>query len=121
MKKVNNKEEFDLYDFMSRDFYIVDCKDFIYFPRKVNVIEFKMAYNSPIIFKLNVTTCLNEPMEMYKEELERFKTFEEAKNYAKKLNEIPANKKKAEEWNNPKAKEELLLLQEQLRNEKIDY
>lgn len=93
----------DLEEIFNKEFYIVDCESFIYFPRKVRVIGFE-ASSDEIVFITNLKEHLiNENRKMYIEELERFKSFEEAKKGAERLNEIPENKKRADEWNNAKA------------------
>ena len=110
-----NKEEFNLTEFINREFYIVDCKDFIYFPRKVKIVEFSIGYNCPIEFYINIKGYGNEYKMMYKEELERFKSFDEARKYADELNELPENKAVAETWNSPKNKYRMLIAQKELR------
>ena len=93
----------DIDEIFNKEFYIVDCENFIYFPRKVRVIGFE-ASPDEIIFITNLKEHLiNENRKMYLEELERFKSFEEAYKEAKRLNELPKNKKRAEKWNNAKA------------------
>ena len=93
----------DIGEIFNKEFYIVDCENFIYFPRKVRVIGFE-ASPDEIIFITNLKEHLiNENRKMYIEELERFKSFEEAYKEAKRLNELPKNKKRAEEWNNENA------------------
>ena len=78
----------ELQDFMNREFYIVDCKNFIYYPRVVKVIGFECAYGEEIQFVINITEPYSPDRnrQMYKSELERFKTFDKAKKYAEKLN-----------------------------------
>lgn len=87
----------------NKDFYIIDCRDFVYFPRKVRVIGFESCgYSDEILFKTNLKDSLfNENRKMYLKELERFKSFEEAFKEAERLNELPDNKKRADDWNNP--------------------
>ena len=93
----------DIGEIFNKEFYIVNCENFIYFPRKVRVIGLE-ASPDEIIFITNLEEHLiNENRKMYIEELERFKSFEEAYKEAKRLNELPKNKKRAEEWNNAKA------------------
>lgn len=88
MKK--KKKEFDFLEFINKDFYIVDCKNFIYFPRKVKISSFELQpYTYPKYF-------IDEYNFITQKELEQFKTFEEAEKYAKMLNEIPENRKRAE-------------------------
>lgn len=87
----------------TKEFYIIDCQNFVYFPRKIRVVGFEVSSNE-IIFITNLEDPLiHENRKMYIEELERFKSFEEAFKEAKKLNELPKNKKRAKDWNNAKA------------------
>ena len=111
------KKEFDVLEFMNREFYIVDCKNFMYYPRKVRVIGFEIAYGEGISFEIDVpeTYCPGENRKMYKEELERFNTFDEARKYAEKLNEIPENKKRAEDWNNSANQYRMLLMEQEYK------
>ncbi len=109
-----NRKGFDIQEFMNRDFYIVDCKNFIYFPRKIKVIGFEMSPDS-LVFTINIKGFGDEWQTMYKEQLEQFKTFDEAKKYAKKLNEIPKNKKRAEDWNSPKNQYNRLVIEQELK------
>lgn len=93
----------DLDEIFNKKFYIVDCRDFVYFPRTVRVIRFE-ASPDEIIFITNLKEHLiHENRKMYIEELERFKSFEEAFEEAERLNELPENKKRADDWNNAKA------------------
>ena len=58
---------------------------------------------------------INENRKMYKDELERFKSFKEAKEYAEQLNKIPENKKRAEDWNNSENQYKMLLFRQALK------
>lgn len=89
---------FNLMNYINKEFYIIDCQDFTYFARKVQVIGFEMSLND-LIFIIDIKDRLfNKHRKMYKEELEQFKSFAEASKRAKELNEIPENKKRAEQW-----------------------
>ena len=90
-------------EIFNKKFYIVDCRNFVFFPRTVRVIGFE-ASPDEIIFITNLKEHLiHENRRMYIEELERFKSFEEAFEEAERLNELPENKKRADDWNNAKA------------------
>lgn len=93
----------DMDEIFNKEFYIICCRDFVYFPKKVKVIGFEASPD-----EINFIIDLEEPLthenrRMYIEELERFKSFEEAFEEAERLNELPKNKQRAEEWNNAKA------------------
>jgi hypothetical protein len=75
---------------MKKDFYVIDCENFVFFPRIIHIVGFEMAYNSPILFYTNIKGSRG----LYIEELERFKTFEEAEREATRLNSISDIKKK---------------------------
>ncbi len=87
-------------DILDKEFYIIDCKDFIYFPRIVRVIGFEGGYNT-ISYRINIKDNLSNRnyREISAYELTRFKTYEEAEKEAKRLNDIPSNKKRAKKWN----------------------
>lgn len=90
-------------EMFNKEFYIVDCNNFVFFPRIVKVIKFEVSPYE-VIFVTNLKDrVINENRKMYIEELERFKSFEEAKKEAERLNKIPKNKKRADEWNSPEA------------------
>lgn len=93
----------DLDEIFNKKFYIVDCQNFVFFPRTVRVIGCEVSTDE-IIFITNLKEHLiHENRKMYIEELERFKSFEEAFEEAERLNELPENKKRADDWNNAKA------------------
>lgn len=89
-----------LSEILEKEYYIVDCYDFVYFPRIAHIVGVgSSSVGSGLQYYINATNLNNEERIVNKNELERFKTFEEAKEYAEYLNNIPENKKKAEEWN----------------------
>lgn len=88
----------NLMNYRNREFYIVDCKDFTYFARKIHVIGFEMSPDELVFITNTKDRIFNEHRKMHKEELEQFKSFEEASSKAKQLNEMPENKKRAEQW-----------------------
>lgn len=89
---------FNLMNYINKEFYTIDCQDFTYFARKVQIVGFEMSTND-IVFITDIKDKLfDEHRKMRKEELEQFKNFNEASKRAKELNEIPENKKRAEQW-----------------------
>lgn len=89
-----------LQELLKKEFYIVDCMDFVYFPRITHVVGVgASSCDEELQYYINVSDHNNKEMLVYKSELERFKTFNEAKEYAEHLNNIPENKKRAEYWN----------------------
>ncbi len=88
----------NLNDYLNKEFFIIDCEEFTYFARKVHTIGFEMSLEE-IIFIIDLKDrIINDYRKMYKEELEQFKSFEEASKKARQLNELPENKKRAEQW-----------------------
>ena len=95
------RQKIDLMELLSKEYYIVDCNHFTYFARKVRIIGLgATSYNSAIEYIIDVpeTYSPDNNRKMYLEELEEFKTFEEAQKEAQRLNEIPKNKKRKEEY-----------------------
>lgn len=93
----------DIDEIFNREFYIIDCQDFVYFPRKVRVIGFECSPDE-IDFIIDLEEPLtHENRRMGIEKLERFKSFEEAFEEAERLNRLPKNKKRADDWNNARA------------------
>lgn len=85
---------------LKKEYYIIDCQDFIYFARVVHVVGVgDTCVDSEPIYILDIKDFMGKNREIYMSELERFKTFEEAKEEAKRMNNIPENKKRANEWN----------------------
>ena len=85
-----------------QEYYIVDCEDFIYFPRVVHIIGCSGgAYDEIIRFIIDVSDPIHpeEHRNVTMFELQRFKTFEDAKKEAERLNKIPSNRKRAKDWN----------------------
>ena len=99
--KEKQKEKFDLNKILDGEYYIVDCENFTYFARKVRVIGISGGgYNDEIEYITNLPHpfAANEHRSMYFNELTRFKTFKEAQERAKHLNENPKNKERREIW-----------------------
>ena len=87
-------------ELLKKEFYIIDCKDFIYFVQPVHIIGFGgCASDEELHYYLDVKDFMDRDMEVYMYELEKFKTFEEAKKEVDRLNNIPSNKKQAKQWN----------------------
>lgn len=88
------KKTTNLMDYMNKEFYIIDCKDFIYFARKVHIIGFEISSDDLAFITDIKDELFDKHRKMYKEELEQFKSFDEASKRAKELNEIPENKRR---------------------------
>ena len=86
---------------LDKEYYVVDCWDFVYFPRIVHIIGIGgSSANSEIEYTLDmIDNYSNDYRTMYKDQLTRFETFDKCKEYAEYLNNIPENKKRAESWN----------------------
>lgn len=93
----------DLEKIFNKDFYIVDCESFVYFPREVRVIGFELSFNETICIINLKEHLINENRRVPLEVLESFKSFEEAYKEAERLNKIPENQRRASEWNSPEA------------------
>lgn len=97
-KKKESKKTENIFD---KNYYIVDCENFTYFARKVRVIGISSGgYNDEIEYITNLPHpfVANEHRSMYFNEITRFKTFEQAQRYAKKLNNISENKQRKKRW-----------------------
>lgn len=96
---------------LDKEYYVVDCYNFVYFPRIVHIIGITgSSADDEISYIIDKSTCFGEKTTAYKDELTRFKTFKDCENYCKYINEIPANKKRADDWNNPKTQYKLNML-----------
>ena len=93
------KQKIDLMELLSKEYYIVDCNHFTYFARKVRIIG-GIGWGTTIEYIIDVpeTYSLDTNRKMHLEELEQFKTFKEAQKEAQRLNEIPENKKRKEDY-----------------------
>ena len=93
------KQKLDLMELLSKEYYIVDCNHFTYFARKVRIIGW-IGWGTTIEYIIDVpeTYAPDRNRKMYLEELEQFKTFKEAQKEAQRLNEIPENKKRKEDY-----------------------
>lgn len=101
--KEKEKENFDLDKILNGEYYIVDCEEFIYFARKVRLLGFQgicgckfdeIEWESDIPERYSP----GEYRKFYLSALTQFKTFKEAQKAAKKLNEMPENKKRLKRW-----------------------
>ena len=98
----------ELNEIFEKEYYMVDCYDFIYFPRIVHIVGVgSSGCDEGLQYYINILDNNKERL-VYKSELERFKTFNEAKKYAEYLNNIPENKKRAKQWNE---KDKFILMQ----------
>ena len=87
-------------ELLTKEFYIINCENFIYFVQPVHIIGVGgYACDEELHYYLDVKDFMGRDMEVYMCELERFKTFEEAQKEANRLNNIPSNKKRAKDWN----------------------
>lgn len=99
-RKEENKE-FNIYNFYGKTFYIVDCEDLVFFARKVKVIGCESrGVDTEIELLLDISEPYRagESRRIYVSELSKYKTFKEAQNAAKKLNNMPENKERLKRW-----------------------
>ena len=90
-------------DIYGKRFYIVDCDNFIFYPKVVKAIGLEISPDELSIITDNIDNITNENIQYSIEYLEYFKSFEEAKKEAERLNNILENKERADKWNNPEA------------------
>lgn len=87
-------------EILKKEFYVIECKDFIYYVQPVHIIGIGgCSTDEELHYYLDVKDFMGRDREMYMYELERFKTFKEAPKEADRLNNIPSNKKRAKQWN----------------------
>lgn len=110
-------EEIRLDELFNKEFYIVDCKNFIFYPRIVIAIGFEMSSKELNIITDKIDILTHENRKFPIEYLEQYKSFEEARKEAERLNNLPKNKKRADEWNNPEAIFRRKLLEESIKGE----
>ena len=112
MSKKLNLRELD-----NKKFYIIDCSNFIFYPRTVRAIGYEMSPDELNII-IDITENLTNEYRRYPiEYLEQYKTFEEAEKEAKRLNNLPKNKKRADEWNSPEAIFKRKIFEESIKGE----
>jgi len=102
-RKEKEKHYFDnVNDILNSTFYIVDCEDLVYFARKVKILGFEShGYNEEIEYISDISEPYNpfgENRTFYLSVLTQYKTFKEAQNAAKKLNNMPENKERLKRW-----------------------
>ena len=98
-------------DILNSIFYIVDCEEFVYFARKVRILGFESCgYNEEIEYISDIPEayCPGEYRKFYLSKLTQYKTFKEAQNAAKKLNNMPENKKRLKRWIRTNFSQEML-------------
>ena len=110
-------EEIRLDELFNKEFYIVDCKNFIFYPRIVIAIGFEMSSKELNIITDKIDILTHENRKFPIEYLEQYKSFEEARKEAERLNNLPKNKKRADEWNNPESIFRRKLLEESIKGE----
>lgn len=92
-----------LFDICSKEYYIIDCENFTFFARKVHIVgAVGCAWNEEINYIIDIPHpyIKEERREMPLRKLTKFKTFKEAQEKAKQLNELPENIKRREEYMN---------------------
>lgn len=110
-------EEFNLDKLFNKEFYIVDCSNFVFYPREVRAVGFEISPEGTNIIIDEVDNLIHENRRFPIEYLEKYKSFEEAKKEAERLNNIPENKKNANEWNSPEAIYKRQLLEQSIKGE----
>ena len=87
-------------ELLKKEFYIIKCKDFIYYVQPAHIIGFGWcATDEELQYYLDVKDFMEKKKKRYMYELEKFKTFEEVQKEVDRLNNIPSNKKQAKQWN----------------------
>lgn len=93
-------------DVIDKEYYIVACEDFVYYAKPVHIIaiessdfEDELEYIIDMKIPHHFGDDFDDYMKMYMSDLEKFKTLEDAEKEAERLNNIPKNKKLANEWN----------------------
>ena len=86
-------------DLISKEYYIVDCNDFVYFARPVSIVgicggcvEDEIEYILDIYDYVTNDNRTAYMWQLYEKE-------KDAKKEAKRLNNIPENKERAKDWN----------------------
>lgn len=97
------KEVINLDELYNKEFYIVDCYDFIFFPMTARAMGYEISPDEFLIITDIEDPLLKENRRFSFKYLEKYKSFEEAKKEAERLNNLPKHKKRAEEWNNPES------------------
>ena len=114
------QKELNLEDVLNRFYYIVECDNFVFYPKAIIPMGFEVSPDELNIITDEVDILTKENKKYPIKCLEKFKSFEEAKTEAERLNNIPENKKRAKEWNSPEAiYKRLTLIGEWLTNAKM--
>ena len=108
---------FDLKELYNKEFYIVACSNFIFYPKIVRGIGLEISPGELNIITDAIEPSLKENSKYPVEYLEQYKTFEDAEKEAKRLNNLPKNKRKASEWNSPESIYKRKILEERLKGE----
>ena len=104
-------------ELFNKEFYIVDRSNFIFYPRVVRAKGFEMFPDEFEIVTSIIDPVTKENKRYPIEYLEQYKSFEEARKEAERLNNLPKNKKQAEEWNNPDAIYRRKFLEESIKRD----
>ena len=110
-KKKEKNKEFNINNLYDKTFYIVDCENFVFFARKVKVIGFESrGVDTEIELLLDISHPykVGESRRIYLFELTKYNTFKKAQNAAKKLNNMPENKKRLKRWIRTNFSQEML-------------
>lgn len=100
---------------INKEVYIVECQNFIYYPKVAHIIGFGGDYQCTYYY-LDYKEFTGEDKKISEFQIEQYKTYEECLKECKRLNNIPKNKKMAEDWNSVKTQTQLNILKG-LRNE----
>lgn len=110
-RKEEKNKEFNIYNFYGKTFYIVDCENFVFFARKVKVIGLESrGVDTEIELLLDISEPyrVGESRRIYVSELSKYNTFKKAQSAAKKLNNMPENKKRLKRWIRTNFSQEML-------------
>lgn len=110
-------KEINLDELFNKVFYIVDCNNFMFYPKIVRAVGFEMSSKELNIIIDEVDILTHENRKFLIEYLEQYRSFEEARKEAERLNNLPRNKKIADEWNSPEAIFKRKLLEESIKGE----
>lgn len=97
------KNRLDLEELLNKDYFVIECRNFVFYPKVIRPIGFEVSPDETNIITDEVDNLTHENRTYLIEYLENFKSFEDAKKEAERLNNIPKNKKRAMEWNSPEA------------------
>lgn len=97
------KNRLDLEELLNKDYFVIECSNLVFYPKVVRPIGFEVSPDETNIITDEVDNLTHENRTYPIEYLENFKSFEDAKKEAERLNNIPKNKKRAMEWNSPEA------------------